>query len=194
MESKRKQAWVLGMCMWLSIASGSLDELRGRELIEKICRERGNKELCVAVLSSDPSSSHANLQDLALISLKVAARNAKDILIDAKKMIDDPYLDPGMQQGLSDCKENLLDAESQIQDAVASIMSNDKLDAQLWLKAALAAIDTCDASIPGDDDVLSRRSVSFRQLCNIAVALNKAMMGVQSTHKQGHNAPINVTV
>nr|KYP74239.1 hypothetical protein KK1_006909 [Cajanus cajan] len=115
-----------------------------------------------------------------MISLKVAGSNARDILVDAKKMIDDPDLTPQMQQGVSDCKENLLDAEGQIQDSVAAILNNDKLDAQKWLKAALAAIDTCDASIPGDDDILSRRSVVFRQLCNIAVAINKNMMGIKS--------------
>ncbi|KAL2323667.1 hypothetical protein Fmac_028046 [Flemingia macrophylla] len=154
--------------------------LKGMELIKTICEERGNEELCIKVLSSDPISSIATLQDLAMISLKVAGSYAKDILDDAKRMIDDPDLTPQMQQGVSDCKENLLDAESQIQDSVASILNNDKLDAQKWLKAALAAIDTCDASIPGDDDILSRRSVQFRQLCNIAVAINKNMMGIKS--------------
>ncbi|CAJ1969763.1 unnamed protein product [Sphenostylis stenocarpa] len=155
-------------------------ELRGEELIKSVCEDRGNKELCVEVLSSDPSSDNATLQDLAMISLKTAAENASGILVDAKRMIDDQDLEPGIQQGLADCEENLLDAESQIQDAIASILSNDKRDAQMWLKAALAAIDTCDASIPGDDDILSVRSVTFRQLCNIAVDINKHMMGVAS--------------
>ncbi|TKY52505.1 Pectinesterase inhibitor [Spatholobus suberectus] len=182
MESKTTYLSVLAMCMWLILVryeASAAEESKGKELIENICKERGNRELCVEVLTSDPSSAEADLKDLAMISLKAAAENARDILVDAKKMIDNPDLEPSMQQGLADCKENLLDAESQINDAVASILSNNKHDAQLWLKAALAAIDTCDNSIPGDDDILSKRSVEFRQLCNIAVAINKAMMGVK---------------
>ncbi|XP_004507480.1 pectinesterase inhibitor-like [Cicer arietinum] len=145
------------------------------DLIKKVCDQTPNKDLCLEVLLSEPTSEHATLQDLAMISLKVAASNATGILTDVKMMIDDPDLDPGIQQGLADCKETLLDAEGQLEDTVAAILGNSKRDVQLWLQAALAAIDTCDASIPGDDDVLSKRSVAFRQLCNIAVAVSKIL-------------------
>ncbi|XP_014499351.1 uncharacterized protein LOC106760434 [Vigna radiata var. radiata] len=178
MGSKGKLLWVLlGTCMCVIVAA---EELRGKELIKDVCKTRGNCELCLKVLSSDPGSPEASLTDLAIITLQAAAENASCILVDAKSMIDDPSLEPAIQQGLADCKENLLDAEMQIQDTIASVLSNDGRDALLWMKAALAAIDTCDASIPGDDDILSRRSVTFRQLCNIAVAINKRMMGVES--------------
>ncbi|KAK7392295.1 hypothetical protein VNO78_20729 [Psophocarpus tetragonolobus] len=181
MESKAK--YVLATCMLvvsgMAYQSGAQEE-SGMALIQKICQERGNNELCVDVLSADPRSKNATLVELAMIVLKAAAKNASGILTECKTMIDNPDLEPKIQQGLADCKENLLDAESQIQDAVASILSNDKRDAQLWLKAALAAIDTCDDSIPGDDDILSKRSVTFRQLCNIAVAINKAMLLAKS--------------
>ena len=150
-------------------------ETKGNDQIDKVCEQTPNKDLCVHVLSSDPSSSHASLPQLAMIALRVAASNATGILTDVKMLIDDPDLDPGIQQGLADCKETLLDAEVQLEDTVAAILSNAKHDVQLWLQAALAAIDTCDASIPGDDDILSKRSVAFRQLCNIAVAICKAM-------------------
>lgn len=151
-------------------------ESKGTDLINKVCDQTTNKTLCMGVLTSDPTSKFATtLKDLAMISLKVAASNASNIITDVKMMIDDPDLDPGVQQGLADCKETLLDAEGQIEDTVASILANDKKDAQVWLQAALAAIDTCDASIPGDDDILSKRSVAFRQLCNIALAICKAM-------------------
>jgi len=169
------------MCVIAALhQAGGEEELKGKALIKSVCKTRGNDELCEQVLMSDPGSDEATLKDLAMITLRAASENASGILVDAKRMIDDPELEPAIQQGLADCKENLLDAESQIQDSVASILNNDKRDAQLWLKAALAAIDTCDDSIPGDDDILSRRSVTFRQLCNIAVAINKKMMGVKS--------------
>nr|KYP50994.1 Putative invertase inhibitor [Cajanus cajan] len=132
-----------------------------------------NRDLCVNVLSSDPEQSpNADLKDLAIISLRVAANNASGILEDTKMLIDDDNLDPDVQQGLADCKETISDAESQLEDSIAALLVDSNSDAQIWLKAALAAIDTCDASIPGDDDILSVKSVVFRKLCNIAIAIN----------------------
>ncbi|KAF1878517.1 hypothetical protein Lal_00047186 [Lupinus albus] len=154
----------------------SAEEFKGKELMDKVCEQTPEKDLCLQVLSSDPTSAFGNLQEFALISLRVAAANATGILSDVKMLIDDDNLDPAVQQGLSDCKENLLDAEGQLEDTVAAILTNAKHDAQIWLKAALSAIDTCDASIPGNDDILSVRSVEFRKLCNIAVALSKASL------------------
>ncbi|XP_058730076.1 uncharacterized protein LOC131629987 [Vicia villosa] len=146
---------------------------QGNDQINKVCEKTPNKDLCTQILTSDPLSEFATMPDLAMISLRVAASNATGILTDVKIMIDDPDLDPEVQQGLADCKETLLDAEGQLEDSIAAILSNTKNDIQLWLQAALAAIDTCDASIPGDDDILSKRSVAFRELCNIAVAISK---------------------
>ncbi|CAL0316468.1 unnamed protein product [Lupinus luteus] len=160
---------------WRSINS-VYSELRGKVLMDNVCQQTPHKDLCIQVLSSDPTSAFGNLQDLALISLRMAAANATGILTQVKMLIDDQNLDPGVQQGLADCKENLLDAEGQLEDTVAAILTNAKHDAQIWLKAALSAIDTCDASIPGHDDVLSVKSVEFRKLCNIAVYLSKVSL------------------
>lgn len=171
-----KHLSLLTICLILLHHQIVAQESKGKELINKVCEPSQNKDLCINVLSSDPTSTHATLEDLAMISLKAAAANATGILIDVKRMIDDSDLDPGIQQGLADCKETLLDAEGQLEDTVAALLGNAKHDAQLWLQAALSAIDTCDASIPGDDDILSKRSVAFRQLCNIAVAISKAMI------------------
>ncbi|KAJ1402373.1 Pectinesterase inhibitor domain [Sesbania bispinosa] len=176
METITKHLSLLAICLiLLHHQTAAAQESKGKDLIEKICAQTPNKDLCIGVLSSDPSSEEASLQELAMISLRVAAANATGILTDVKMMIDDPDLDPGIQQGLADCKETLLDAEGQLEDTVAALLTNAKSDAQLWLKAALAAIDTCDASIPGDDDILSRRSVGFRHLCNIAMTISKVM-------------------
>jgi len=149
---------------------------RGTNLINKVCKMSPSRDLCVQVLSSDPETSPtADLKDLAIVSLRVAAANASGILTDAKMLIDDDNLDPDIQQGLADCKENILDAESQLEDTIAALMVDSEADAQRWLKAALAAIDTCDASIPGDDDILSVKSAVFRKLCNIVIAVIKLL-------------------
>ncbi|RZC21811.1 uncharacterized protein LOC114405562 [Glycine soja] len=151
-------------------------DLKGKKLINKVCTIAPSRDLCVQILSSDPiRSPNADLKDLAVISLRVAARNASGILSDTKMLIDDDNLDPDVQQGLADCKETILDAESQLEDTIASLLVGSDTDAQVWLKAAVAAIDTCDASIPGDDDVLSVKSAMFRRLCNIAIAISKLL-------------------
>ncbi|XP_020209956.1 uncharacterized protein LOC109794956, partial [Cajanus cajan] len=122
-------------------------ETRGKELIQKVCTTAPNRNLCVDVLSSDPSRSpDADLKDLAIISLRVAAKNASGMLTDAKRLINNANLNPDIQQGLADCKETILDAESQLEDTIAALLVDSNSDAQVWLRAALAAIDTCDAS------------------------------------------------
>ncbi|KAK7378999.1 hypothetical protein VNO80_04450 [Phaseolus coccineus] len=190
MEHSTKFFWGLVLCVAVMIHQATaLDILKGKNpligketiigknLINKVCTLSPSRDLCVQVLSSDPlKSPNANLKDLAVISLRFAATNASDILTDAKMLIDDDNLDPDVQQGLADCKENILDAESQLEDTIAALMVDSEADAQRWLKAALAAIDTCDASIPGDDDILSVKSVIFRKLCNIAITVNKVLV------------------
>ncbi|MED6137707.1 hypothetical protein PIB30_067469 [Stylosanthes scabra] len=166
----------------------------GNDLINFICSiDPKSKDLCLKVLTSDPLSHQATLQDLTLVSLKVAAANASGILTECKTLIDDPNLDPAFQQGLADCKETLLDAEGQLEDTIAATLANKEHDAQIWLQAALAAIDTCDASIPGDDDILSQQAVIFRQLCNFAITLNKALTpGGGGANKFNSNNPNNL--
>ncbi|XP_027349400.1 pectinesterase inhibitor [Abrus precatorius] len=177
MEGVAKLFSVVAICMLvMAQQTTAAEECRGKELINKVCQKSDSKDLCTEVLSSDPiRSPNANLKDLAIISLKIAARNASSILNDAKMLIDDANLDPDVQQGLADCKENILDAESQLEDTIAALLVGSDADAQVWLKAALAAITTCDDSIPGDDDILSVKSHVFRKLCNIAVAISMLM-------------------
>ncbi|CAK8544362.1 unnamed protein product [Lathyrus sativus] len=168
---------VLVICVIVFAHQTTAELLTGNALIQNVCNLSGNdKDLCVEVLSSDPSKSpNADLSDLAIVALKVAAKNASGILNDVKLLIEDPELDPKIQQGLADCKETILDAESQLEDTIASLLIEDDVDAQTWLKAALAAITTCDDSIPGNDDVLSVKSRNFRKLCNIVVVITRAM-------------------
>ncbi|KAK7337474.1 hypothetical protein VNO77_18050 [Canavalia gladiata] len=175
MERITKFFSTMVICMIVMAHHTSAEESIGKELINKVCTLSPTRDLCVEVLSSDPKSSKADLKDLAIISLSVAARNASGILTETKSLIDDPNLNPDVQQGLADCKETILDAESQLEDTIAALLLDSKTDAQVWLKAALAAIDTCDDSIPGDDDVLSVQSRAFRKLCNIAIAMTKVL-------------------
>jgi len=168
---------VLVICVIVLAHQTVAQETKGTDLITRVCAlAQKNSELCVEVLSSDPKSAMADdINDLAVIALRVAARNASAMLNDVKSMIDDANLDPEVQQGLADCKENILDAESQLEDTIASLLVESDVDTQKWLKAALAAITTCDNSIPGNDDVLSVKSRTFRRLTNIVVLITRSL-------------------
>ena len=174
---------VLVICVIVMANQTTADESKGTDLINKVCKlAPTNNDLCVEILSSDPAKSpNADLKELAIIALRVAAKNASGILTDVKMLIDDSNLDPDIQQGLADCKETILDAESQLEDTIAALLVDSNVDAQTWLKAALAAITTCDDSIPGSDDILSVKSKTFRRLCNIVIVITKEM-----PHKQNH--------
>ncbi|KAK7284633.1 hypothetical protein RJT34_19383 [Clitoria ternatea] len=172
MESMKRIFSVLVLSMIVMAHQTSAEESKGKDLINKVCTMSPSRDLCIQVLSSDPMKSPtANLKDLAIISLRVAANNASGILTDAKKLINDENLAPDVQQGLADCKETILDAQSQLDDTIAALLQDSQTNAKVWLKAAFAAIDTCDASIPGDDDVLSVESAAFRKLCNISFTI-----------------------
>lgn len=177
MENITKFFSVLVICVVVMSHQTTAEQNKGKDLIKRVCNlTPNNKNLCLEVLSSDPvKSPNADIQDLAIIALRVAAKNASGILTDVKMLIDDADLDPEVQQGLADCKETILDAESQLEDTIAALLVGSHVDAQTWLKAALAAITTCDDSIPGSDDVLSVKSTNFRKLCNIVVAITKAL-------------------
>ncbi|QCE13481.1 hypothetical protein DEO72_LG11g474 [Vigna unguiculata] len=182
MEHSTKFFWVLVLCVvamtYQATALETVETLKGESLIPvSYTRLDVYKRQPLAFLHDNSyKSPTANLKDLAIISLRFAATNASGILAETKILIDDDKLSPDVQQGLADCKETILDAESQLEDSIAAIMVDSKGETQLWLKAALAAIDTCDASIPGDDDILSVESVAFRKLCNIAITVTKLLL------------------
>ncbi|KAL2345436.1 hypothetical protein Fmac_006721 [Flemingia macrophylla] len=184
MEHMKKFFSALVFCVIVLTHQTVAQETKGKDLINKVCTMSPYRDLCMNVLSSDPEQSpDADLKDLAIISLEVAAKNASGILKDAKRLINDDSLNPDVQQGLADCKQTILDAESQLEDTIASLLDDSKSDANVWLKAALAAIDTCDASIPGDDDILSVKSVLLRKLCNIAITINRLLNKPDYLHK-----------
>ncbi|CAJ1876995.1 unnamed protein product [Sphenostylis stenocarpa] len=188
MERTTKLFSVFVLCVAaMAHQAAAQENLKGKDLINKVCKKSPTKNLCIQVLSSDPlTSPDADLRGLAVIALRVAAKNASSILTEAKTLINDDHLDPDVQQGLADCKVNILDAESQLEDTIAALLVDfHDSDIQAWLTAALAAIDTCDASIPGDDDILSVQSAVFRKLCNIAISV------ISLLNNPSNNCPSN---
>ncbi|KHN43500.1 hypothetical protein glysoja_002083 [Glycine soja] len=150
----------LVLCVVVMAHQTAAQELKGKNLINKVCTITPSRDLCVGILSSDPiRSPDADLKDLAVISLRVAARNASGILSEAKMLIDDDNLDPDVQQGLSDCKETILDAESQLEDTIASYRHTDLAQGCLGRHRHLRRFHS------------RRRRRSLRQECHVPQAV-----------------------
>lgn len=173
---------MLGLVMWLIFVAGKVGGQGGnaqaqaqahaqahQDLIQTVCQKTPSKDLCVNTLtSSNPSQMHATVKDLAIIFMRVASKNASEIIGQLKELIENDKLAPKVQQGLSDCKDMLLDAADQLDIAVSALLKNAAQDAQKWLQVALDATNICAASLKGQEDVMLKKNDAFRQLCVIA--------------------------
>ena len=175
MKSITKTFFLLALiCLFLGPNRLAAEELKGHNLINKVCSENVDaKDMCIKVLRSSPESKNATLKDLATISLKAAAQYAASITSGLKKLSIDDDLDPSVEQGMADCKENYLDAEDQVEDAIAAILVNDIGDVQKWLNAALSATISCDNALDGKDPFIVVSNQEFRKLCHITLSICK---------------------
>lgn len=151
-------------------------------LVEKVCQHSHNKENCIETFASNPDSKTASLRQLGLIALKIAAQNATNTSLYIQKLLNNQSLEAGLQQSLSDCLDNYIDANDQLDDSVAAVLANADQDVRTWINAAIADIKSCEdgfAQNGGNPAVLKKRNSSFRQLCNNVLAINKLLIRKQ---------------
>ncbi|KAI4301434.1 hypothetical protein L6164_034713 [Bauhinia variegata] len=174
MKCITKFFFLWAMCLvFVPSQIGAEGEAKGKELIDKVCQGSGVKDLCLSILSSDPGSQEENENGLAMIVLSTANKNATDIIRHIKLLETNDSLAPMVQQGLADCRDTYQDAEDQLEDAVASLVEGNTKDAQKWLQAALAASDTCEDSLKGNENILLEKTEAFRQLCSMSLSIVK---------------------
>lgn len=157
-------------------AGGERTTNNAEDLVKKVCEKTPSQDLCVETIGANPvnpsvGGASATVKDLALSVLKVASKNASQIIQELKGMIDNDRLPPKVQQGLSDCKDMILNAQDQIVIAANAVTTNAPYDAKKWLQIALDATNICDDSLRGDEDVMIKKNDAFRQLCLIAFAV-----------------------
>ena len=146
------------------------------KLIRQACAHTAHKGLCVDTLAADPiSQGTANQTGLALVALRVASQNASDITELIKASVNDPSLAPAVQQGLSDCMDNYVDAAEQLDDSLAALLAGAHDDLSTWVNVAIADSDSCQKSIQGFKTGMSKENVKFRMLCENALAIAKAV-------------------
>lgn len=144
-------------------------------LIEKVCANSPHSDLCVASLNTDPNSASANVEGLVEIALKVAHANATNTSNHITQLLaNSSNMDPFINDCLTDCSEQYIDATDQIDDALVSLTDRAFHDANTWLKAAMADVETCEKGFqekPGYESPLTQRNTIFLQLCNNALAV-----------------------
>lgn len=145
--------------------------------IKQVCAYTLYKDLCVSTLVADPLSQQANQTGLALVALRVASQNASDITEHIKMEVNNVTLDPAVQQGLSDCMDNYVDAAEQLDDSLAALLAGAYDDLGTWVNVAIADADSCENSIKGLKTGMSKKNALFRKLCENSLAITKAVAG-----------------
>ncbi|XP_058083890.1 pectinesterase inhibitor-like [Magnolia sinica] len=149
------------------------------ELIQNTCKQTLYNDLCVSSLTSDPASSTADLPSLAIIALKLAyasALNMEKVIEDQSKVTTDPF----MQQCLSDCTENFLDAIDQVEDSISALDSKGYSDVNTWVTAAMADSESCEEEFkdqPGYQSPFTAQNEEFQKLCSNALAITNLLSG-----------------
>jgi len=146
-------------------------------LIDKVCARTHNKNSCVAVFESNPDSKQADLKQLGIIALTLASSKATETSQYIKTLLLNKTLDPVIDQALSDCSDQYLDAIQQLGDASSDLLEDGTKDVRTSVKAAIAAAQSCENGFvesSGREILLSRNAI-FRQLCNNVLVINKLL-------------------
>ncbi|XP_057999144.1 pectinesterase inhibitor 6 [Hevea brasiliensis] len=166
----------------------------GSTLVEQVCDYSHNKANCIEGFGSEPESEQANLQQLRIMALKLASKNATDTALYIKRMLKDAStLDAATKQALIDCAEQCgvdvnqqLASKSILHDGfVAALLANAQHDVYAWVSAAITDVDSCEYGFNengSQDFLLAARNAMFRQLCNNALAINKLLSDQSNTN------------
>ncbi|CAH8306153.1 unnamed protein product [Eruca vesicaria subsp. sativa] len=76
---------------------------------------------------------------------------------------------------LEDCQKNYQNALEQLDDSVSGMLANTHADVDVWLHAAISAIESCDSALVsrvGNDAELSEKNNIFLKLCKNALMIN----------------------
>ncbi|KAJ4727713.1 putative Pectinesterase inhibitor [Melia azedarach] len=176
---------VLCFCLALQpLATNGADETPANNvtniLLKKVCDSSEDKNLCYSTFNANPDSQNSDLTGLAMIGLKIASKNATQIVEYINKRMNENNLDPMLQQGLTDCSDEYLDAAEQLDDSVAALLADAFKDLKTWVNAAIADAVSCQEAFerrPGIEPVIDFNNGIFLKLCNNILIVNKLLAG-----------------
>ncbi|KAL3717634.1 hypothetical protein ACJRO7_009127 [Eucalyptus globulus] len=152
------------------------------DLISQVCAHVPRKGFCESTLRSDPRSEGADTAGLAAVALALAASNATDNAAFIGRMLGgggDGWaggsLDPAVEQCLSDCADQYVDAVEQVEASIAAASARDYGGLRPWVKAAIADAESCEEGFRmeagGHQMLMSRRNKVFKLLCDTALRI-----------------------
>ncbi|CAN7018551.1 hypothetical protein IGI04_021309 [Brassica rapa subsp. trilocularis] len=160
----------------LSSVAGNADS----GLISNLCKHSDDPKLCIASIQQSPESGDfaATNNEVEFIAISIASANASATSTYIKEKLTLEDLEPATEVTLEDCLKNNQDAVEQLDDSVSAMLANAHADVDVWLRAAISAIESCDSTLvsrAGNDAKLSQRNNIFLKLCKNALMINKML-------------------
>lgn len=154
-------------------------ELKGIELIKKVCRNSLNYTLCVSSMSSDPRTADAGLFLLTNISIDHALANASDTYAAVKKMYD-AATEPKLKACLLSCETEYYLAVYHLQSAIQYLAEKNYFDGISALQAAFDDVTTCEDAFneprfqPVKSPLIQKNQIA-KYLCNISFEFERLL-------------------
>lgn len=139
-------------------------------------------DFCVTSLQPIPQSHTSNLQELAVISLKLAMVNATGMIWSIQKLLKSEASDPYAMECLEDCLELYTDAIFTLEDSIGAFKYEDYISANIWISSAMEAATTCEGGFEEEGKVspLTKQNYDFFRLGDIALVITHLVSSVLS--------------
>lgn len=153
------------------------------DLIEQGCKSSPDKNFCINLLRSDPSTPNADLIGLLFIALNNVEKTAAHTSLSIKVTLDNPETDmePAVQDALNDCDEHYSTLIDLVEDSINSLVSNAPNDFTKYMKAVVADLDGCDACVKGQGGAATQvadRNDDLRKLIKTALSIYQVSQSV----------------
>lgn len=156
-------------------------------LIRKACNQTGFNlhDLCISSLSAEPNSANADLRQLNIIAVRIAADQASQTAAYFSAQQADVAaagtVDPMFYQCVSDCTDLYVDVVEQLDTTTAAVDDKADKDALMWLEAAMADVISCEKGCGSAATAeFRRRNDDQKKLLNITLTFAK-LLTVQKT-------------
>ncbi|VVB00149.1 unnamed protein product [Arabis nemorensis] len=170
-------AGLLFLCIvLLSSFAGNADS----DLISNLCKHTNDPKLCLSSINSRPESGEfaGTTSQIEIIAISAASANASATSGYIKEKLSHEDLEPAIEATLEDCQKNYQDAVEQLDDSISAMLANAHADVDVWLRAAISAIESCGSALEsraGSDEELSKKNSVFLRLCKNALVINKML-------------------
>ncbi|CAH8347195.1 unnamed protein product [Eruca vesicaria subsp. sativa] len=168
---------ILFLCtIYFSSITGNADST----LISDLCKHCDDPKLCLSTIESRPESGEfaGTTNQIEIIAISVASANASATSAYIKEKLSQEDLEPATEATFEDCQKNYQDAVEQLDDSISAMLANAHADVDVWLHAAISAIESCGDELEsrgGNDEELSKRNEVFLKLCKNALVINKML-------------------